>query len=141
MDLADDLTLAGTDVSSVSVIIVYHLFAIQAWSTRADLLLDEAVRLSFTTAPGDIRREDVLRRCNELRARFPWRQVILLGAAVAVMAVAGIGAGVFVKDERVALTMAALPLGTLVIVYLASTVIAWRQGDATIDEANSYLSA
>jgi hypothetical protein len=137
MDLADVLTVVGTDVSSVSVIIVYHLFVIQNWSSRADLLLDEAVRLSSSTTPGDIRRTDVLRRCEELHRRFPWRQVILLGLAVAAMVAAGL---VAVAELTVSQWLAsALPLITLAAVYAVSTLMVLRQGTDTLEDARSYL--
>jgi len=138
MDLADTLTVVGTDVSSVSVIIVYHLFVIQSWSARAELLLDEAVRLSSTTAPGDIRRSDLLRRCDELRHRFPWRQVVLLGLAVVAMVVAGLAAVAGLDAGR--WFVSALPLMTLAVVYPVSTLMALRQGTETLLEAHDYLA-
>src|SRR3954447_8031687 len=137
MALADVLTLLGTDVSSVSVIIVYHLFVIQNWSARVDLLLDEAVRLSWSTTPGDIRRSDLQRRCSELRRRFPARQVLLLGVAVFAMLLAGLVAAAELAPGT--WLVSTLPLITLAVVYPVSTVMVLTQGAQTLLDAQSYL--
>lgn len=133
------LTAIGTNVASISVIIVYHLFAIQSWSGRVESLRDEAVRLSLRSMPGDVSRRDAEQRARRLRRDFPWGQILLIGAAF--LALATTSAYVAATSTGVpVLVTTTVPMSVLLAVYGASTAIAYRRGLQLLDDAHGYLA-
>ncbi len=133
------LTAIGTNVASISVIIVYHLFAIQSWTERVESLRDEAVRLSLRSLPGDVTRRDAEQRARRLRHDFPWGQILLIGVAFLALAlVSGYVAGTSIGVPVLVTT--ALPMGVLLAVYAASTAIAYERGKRVLADAHRYLS-
>jgi hypothetical protein len=140
MDAGDALTMVGTNVSAVSVIIVFHMFAIQSWFTRVDAARSDAVRLSLTTGPDDMERENMRLQLNALSSSFPWIQVAILGFAVGSMAVAGT-----VVAQRAAhgfpVVAAIFPLLALVAVFVTSSVVTYRKGIGMVRNARDHLGS
>jgi hypothetical protein len=131
-------TVVGTDVAAISIIIVYHLFALQTWTERGHGLLDESIQLSLNTAPGDIRREDLIRRGRAWLKQYPWSQVFVLGAAVLGMCGLGLYASSHITDFSSWLVVTG-PLLVLVLVYALATVLVWRQGRSVFDQTTQYI--
>lgn len=138
MDQGAITTVVGTDVAAISIIIVYHLFALQTWTERGQALLDEAIRLSTTTTVEDLLREDLVRRVEGQFRQFPWAQVVALGAAVLGMCALGLYTANEVPAGSTWL-MVAGPILVLGITYVLSTSLVWKQGHRARKEAYAYL--
>jgi hypothetical protein len=138
VDLGTIATVVGTDVAAISIIIVYHLFALQTWTQRGHELLDEAIQLSLVSTPEDLRREDLIRRARSLFEHFPRGQVTTLGVAVLGMSILGIMTIRYVATLR-DWTMIAGPLIILSLTYMLSTVLIWLQGRRVLAETSMYL--
>lgn len=134
---SDAIGIVGTMVSAISVIIVYHLFALQSWAEKSDALVDHASDVSLSSAPESMLRAAALGRVAEASKRFPWGQVILLGVGVATMAFTG--ASVAVMSCGLPWIVATLPLVVLCIIFVASTFLTWRRGSRALQEAQEYL--
>lgn len=133
-------TIVGTDVAAISIIIVYHLFALQTWTERGHGILDGAIQLSLTSAPEDLQREDLRNRAGTWFKQFPWWQVGILGVAVLGMCALGLYAGGAAGSKSTWLLVAA-PLLVLVLVYAASSVLVWTQGRSVLRQTHGYLGA
>lgn len=138
MDLGTTATIVGTDVAAISIIIVYHLFALQTWTERGHELLNEAIGLSTTTSPDDLLRQDLIRRATTLFRQFPWSQVTALGVAVMGMCALGLYTARHVGDGSTWL-MVAGPVLVLGLTYVLSTTLIWVQGRGVLEQTDKYL--
>ena len=139
MSIGDTLAISGTNVSAISVIIVYHMFAMQSWFDRVETARVESVRLSLMASPDDMERESMRIQLTALKKAFPWVQVAILGLTVVSMAAVGIVVLTMVDDLSVA-PFAAFPLAALVVVYLLSSLVTYRKGVRAITECRTYLA-
>lgn len=138
MTLDQIATIVGTNVAAISIIIVYHMFALQTWTERSESLLEQAIHLSLTTMPDDLQRETLRQRASHHHARFPWGQVIILGMCVGAMA--GLGAVAARNTVNVCLgLLLCAPLAILIAVYLASTLNVFRNGNRAFLATVDYL--
>ncbi|MCS7479116.1 hypothetical protein ACFFQW_03010 [Umezawaea endophytica] len=138
MSIADALAICGTDVSATSVIIVYHMFAMQSWFTRVENARIESIRLSLMTSPDDIERESMRLQIIDLNKAFPWVQVAILG--VAVVSMAAVGTTVVLMTKGLPVPLVLFPLGGLVVIYAVSSVVTYFKGVRAIAESRTYLA-
>jgi protein-S-isoprenylcysteine O-methyltransferase Ste14 len=138
MDLDTTATVVGTAVAAISIVIVYHLFALQMWTERGHALLDESIQLSLTTAPGDVRRQDLTQRAAAWLKQYPWPQVVVLGVAVLGMCALGFFASAHVTGLSARAVIDG-PLLVLVFVYAMATALIRRQGRGVYEQARRYV--
>lgn len=131
-------TVVGTDVAAISIIIVYHLYALQSWTERGHDMLDGAIQLSLSTGPGSLQREDLGNRAQTWFRQFPWWLVGVLGLAVIGMCALGVIAASSVTS-RTSWVLVAGPLVVLALVYSLSTGLIWRQGQSVLKQTLQYL--
>lgn len=131
-------TVVGTDVAAISIIIVYHLYALQTWTERGHAMLDGAIQLSLSTGPEDLQREDLSNRAHTWFRQFPWWLIGVLGLAVVGMCALGVVAASSVTS-RTSWVLVAGPLAVLALVYALSTGLIWRQGKTVLNQTRGYL--
>ncbi|MFD6637289.1 hypothetical protein ACFWDN_15925 [Micromonospora chalcea] len=137
MEVGDVLTITGTNVSAISVIIVYHMFALQSWFSRVEAGRTESTRLSLSTTPDDMERENMRLQLDALARSFPWVQVATLGIAVISMAIVGVS--VAMRAHGVPVIAAIFPLCALAGVYLLSSCVTYLKGLRSLSESRRYL--
>lgn len=109
----------------ISIVIVYHLFALQSWLGALHSVVRECIAIERTTVMGDVRRVDLVEELEQAQRAFPWSLVLVLGVAVGILG----GLAIFSS------TWASLPFlfwGTptivLWLVFVASTFSSLMDG-------------
>lgn len=134
---ADETTLLGVYFTVASIIIVYHLFSLQAWSQVAVQLDAEANAIDTATAMGDFLRARAKSRCSAHRAGFPWSQVAVLGVAVGGLGTAAVVVALDLQSISRWLTIS--PVGVLGFVFVFATATTFADGSQRLRNAMRLL--
>lgn len=113
-----DTGLLGSFYTALSVIIVYHLFALQQWQQDVTTA-ESACNLAKSTAVGDMARQRAITQCELIEKRFPWVQIVILGLAVASLTVVAVVAALELEHPSPVFTV--LPTATLALVFVSAT--------------------
>lgn len=121
-DSATALSLLATYGTIVSVIAVYHLFALQAWVQRCDQAVDNADMVLESTPATSIQRVHAASRCRSAARSLPLLQVSVILCAVS--AVCMLTVAVAHNIQNVALLYTAGPVLGLALLLVVATVAA-----------------
>jgi hypothetical protein len=132
-----DTPLLGNYFILASIIIVYHLFALQAWLDEAARLESAAVDMETSTAIGDYSRNRLRQRCLQHRRRFPWLQVIMLMSAIGVIAALAVQTALALSGVPWRLSIT--PTAVLVLVFVVATVGTGVEGFRRLGRAAKRL--
>lgn len=138
MDVGAVSAVYGALISSVSIVIVYHSFALQSWLQRVDALHELAVDLSLTVRTDDLARDVARARSKELGLRFPWVQVVILGMATSVLLGSAGVMAICIRDQ-VSIWASGAPVVLLLLIYCGSTIATSRQGHSRLRSVADYL--
>ncbi|MFF5963988.1 hypothetical protein ACFY64_09600 [Streptomyces collinus] len=78
----DVLQLIGSLYGAASIIIVFQMFALQAWYEKVQSLDDASFDLDQRTVVGSLEREALIFRMRSHNRSFPWIQLSSFSAAV-----------------------------------------------------------
>jgi hypothetical protein len=132
------LGLIGSNYQIASLVLVYHLFAIQHWLTRLEELCDDALSAGFDIGAGDITTRYQRNRCHLQLKNYPWLDVWLLFALLVALAIhSWIASGHLAKlaPQGMGLT----PLGVMFAAYAGGSILALRRGRAKVCEVDAAL--
>jgi hypothetical protein len=129
-------TVLGLYYSALSVVIVYHLFALQTWLQLVQGLGREAVAVERSYALHSLERRDLVGELEQSRRDFPLAQLLILGIAIGTLA-----ALVLVAAARSSLPFIFSGLPTIVLLFLfsGSSVAAWIRGSRWVRAAIDLL--
>jgi hypothetical protein len=74
--------LAGVYVSGASVLVVYHMFALQGWIQRCEVALAEGRLIQEGTTTDDLGRLRARSNCRAVQRSYPWVQLSAVTAAL-----------------------------------------------------------
>lgn len=123
-------------LTAMSIIIVYHLFALQTWLESVARVTDEVAVVERETAPKDLRRADVEARLTRVRRDFPKVQMLIVGVAIAAISVLALFAARLAPLDFV---FWASPTVVLALVFVASTIATWIRGEQLVADARKLL--
>lgn len=118
-------SVVGLYFTAVSVIIVYHLFALQTWSTTVESLGRVAAEVERRTVAEDVERRDLVDELNEARANYPYLQVVILGLSVSALSALALSASI---ESGLPFLYGGTPTVIMFAVFVGSTVASFVQG-------------
>lgn len=128
--------VVGLYFSAISIIIVYHLFALQSWLAAVDAEQRVAADVERRTVVGDVERDDVLDEIAELRSGFPIIHVTSLGFAVAALSALAIAASV---EADLPFLYGGTPTIVMLVVFAGSTAACRTRGRRKLDQMRDLL--
>jgi hypothetical protein len=129
--------VVGLYFTAISVIIVYHLFALQTWLNSADSLRRVASEVERRTVTGDVEREDVLHEIAGVKATFPWVQVLSLGIAICALCALALAASV---EAELPFLYGGTPTLIMFGVFIGSTIACSVRGTQRLRELRELLA-
>jgi hypothetical protein len=126
----------ASGLTAASVIIVYHLFALQTWLERVERVNEEAIVVEREAGPKDVRRSDIDQRLRRVVKEFPIVQLGIVATAVFVICALSLIAA---TRGTLPLLFSATPIVALVLVLVASTFATWLRGRRIVCEARTLL--
>jgi hypothetical protein len=76
------VALAGIYISGVSLLVVYHMFALQGWIQRCEVVLAEGRVIHEGTTTDDLGRLRARSNCHAVQRSYPWVQLSAVTAAL-----------------------------------------------------------
>ena len=83
MDTNVGAALVSMYVSGASVLVVYHMFALQGWIQKCETALSEAKGTLAVTTTQDIERLRAERACIAVQKSYPWVQLVAVAGSLA----------------------------------------------------------
>jgi hypothetical protein len=130
-------SLLGYLYSALSVITVYHLFALQMWLGRTIDISAEGYAVEAETTVGAMRRAFIKQRCRGIKRQFPWIQVVLLLAAMT--AISWLAASATNQLSGTTQRNMLAPMAVLDSVMTISTIATWLRGMQVIRAVERIL--
>ena len=129
-------TVVGAYLSALSILIVYHMFALQTWLESVGRASDDATTVESKSAPGDLERSDAGARLSGVERDFPLVQLLVVGVAVAVVGALALYAA---TKSSLAFIFWGTPPIALLLVFVASTAATWFRGRKILRGARRLL--
>jgi hypothetical protein len=133
----DLLSLIGSLYACLSVIIVFQMFALQAWFSGAIELDRLSFEIDERAMTDSLERGQAIARMLDHKRRYPIIQVIGLSGATAAICVLAILLGVQVHTIGYAYTVS--PAAILVVTSFGVTIAITVRGLATLSDAADRL--
>lgn len=130
------LSLVASYFTVASVLVVYHLFALQTWSQRVELAIIEG-QGALLTPVHSLQRSVAASKCKYVLGGYPRVEVIGLSCALMFLAVLTLCAATYVSD--VPLIYVAGPALLLVGVVCGSSLAAWLRMGKAVAEVSQDL--
>ena len=128
--------VVGSYLAAISIVIVYHMFALQTWLESVTRAVDEAALVERDSAPEDLSRADASSRLSRVEADFPVVQLLIVGSAIFVLDTMAIVAA---THGSLAFWFWGMPIFVLLLVFVASTLATRVRGRRMLDEARKLL--
>ena len=136
---SDAIALLAGVYTSISIIVVFHMFALQLWLQDTQ----EIGRLAWDTdqraTAHSLERTDLLERVKIQRSAFPTVQLLLLGGAM--VALCGLSIMLAFRAHTLPLYFTIGPTVVLLFVFVSVTVAIRTRGLMVLRDAGSQLQS
>lgn len=136
MERDSALALVASYFTVASVLVVYHLFALQTWSQRVDLAITEG-HGALLTPVHSLQRSIAASKCKHTLEGYPRVEVCSLSCALIFLVVLTLCAATYVSD--VPLIYVAGPALLLLLVVCGSSLAAWLRMAKAVAEISQDL--